>query len=715
MTSGGNSFSGTSSGVVVQAGSVSGGIHVHRGPDVRLVPHQLPQTIERFVNQTDAQAVLDTCHQLGRSVVVVTGMGGVGKSALAIHWLTKNAGEFPDGTLYIRLGGDAGAEPVDPSEAAAAILRAFGVEPGRIPDARHERFALLRTVLAGRRVAMLLDGATSADQVLPLLPGESRSRVIVTSTRQLGALAPYAPDPAFVDLRPWDPDGSRALLAAFLPPGQSLPAAGLITVACGGLPLAISLAAARLADLTRQGRPVDRFLAQLGDGTRRLSALSAGTHSITAVIEASYRSLTPAAQRLYRLMGRLPLAELSPQMAAAALDEGLEEIDQSLDALASAHLLEVRGPDRYGLHDLIKLHAASLMEETNVDYIDQLRAVAIYVVGCLEEAEKILTPTHVGSLQCPHAAQLDPRLRPEIADEAAALARVDVHCDDVPQLMRECAALADRDPELNWLVVELAYKAWPGMLRRNWPRLPLLDLALERARLIDDDWRELAIAMMQVGRVGPLTAGNRFEEALAAVDEAEAIWTRIGPLRLQAQAVCARGKLLHEMGRFAEARESHVRARRMRQEADYLRGVGLSWTDEAWSALEQGDFEYALTAFTTSATILLDQLPAHGSQPDLYDGAVARIGAARALGELRNLPEALELLTLADESMSARGSDRGRGFAAEATGQVLQANGDPVGAIEHYRKAVEFFANTDAKRLARVSQRLADLEHTATR
>ncbi|WP_171074620.1 ATP-binding protein [Nonomuraea basaltis] len=331
--------------------------------DPRPAPQQLPADIATFVGRTRELAVLEDMGDAATVVITaIDGMAGAGKTALAVHAAHQLAPRFPDGDLFIDLHGyTQGMVPTDPADALARMLGVLGVPGESIPQCLDDRAALYRTVLADRKMLILLDNAADDAQVLPLLPGRGSCLVLVTSRRRLFGL-----DDArtlSVDLMPL-PD-TIALFTATA--GQErvadapADALGEVVRRCGLLPLAIRLAAARLR--AHPAWSVTHLLERLEQLQRRLSELHVGQRSITAALELSYRELTQDVRRAYRLLGTHAGTDIAPDAAAALFDTTAARAGQVLDQLLEVHLLQEPVPGRYRFHDLIRAHAAVAAEE----------------------------------------------------------------------------------------------------------------------------------------------------------------------------------------------------------------------------------------------------------------------------------------------------------------------------------------------------------------
>jgi tetratricopeptide (TPR) repeat protein/transcriptional regulator with XRE-family HTH domain len=328
-------------------------------------PRQLPADIAGFIGRQDVLEALDntlTDHAAlptaAVGVVGITGMAGIGKTAVAVHWAHRVASRFPDGTLYVDLHGCASATPLRPIAALSRFLRALGVSEDRVPVDSDEVAALYRSVLATRRVLVLLDNAASAEQVRPLLPGTAGSFVLVTSRNHLTGLVAHdgAQELSLSGLRPAE---SRELLAHVL--GAKRVAADVwgasrLARLCVHLPLALRIAAANLAT-----NP-DGSIAEYADNLAhdRLSALTSPGdegRAVRSAFDLSYGAQPLAARRMFRLLGLVPGPDIAIEAAAALADAPATRAAALLDHLARVHLVERSPNGHYGLHDLLRHYA----------------------------------------------------------------------------------------------------------------------------------------------------------------------------------------------------------------------------------------------------------------------------------------------------------------------------------------------------------------------
>ncbi|AJF69558.1 hypothetical protein SVTN_05295 [Streptomyces vietnamensis] len=329
-------------------------------------PDQVPALTAAFVNRTADLSELDgwfgrpssTAPPVG--IGVLHGLPGVGKTATAWHWATTAREQYPDGQLYVDFAALRGQAGGDVSEAVAMCLRGLGVSDAYMPGSLQERAALFRSRTAGRRLLVVLDDVGEPAQVRPLVPKGPGSAVLVTSRTALGELV-Y--DGARVlALRPLDPDGALRLLAERC--GEDTveadrAAAERLIELCGGLPVALRIAAARL--LTDRTLTTTALATELTDENRRLEGLSlgplGGEHSMSAVLNPTYRLLPAGAARLYRYLGWHPCRTHDVDTAAAALGATPAETAPLLARLADDALLERTADRRYRMHDLVRLHA----------------------------------------------------------------------------------------------------------------------------------------------------------------------------------------------------------------------------------------------------------------------------------------------------------------------------------------------------------------------
>ncbi|WP_218824660.1 AfsR/SARP family transcriptional regulator [Asanoa hainanensis] len=337
------------------------------GPVVQR-PQQLPRAVPGFVGRgaelASLDALLDRGAQGPTSVVIaaVSGMAGVGKTALALHWAHQAADRFPDGQLYVNLRGYDEAGAVPPADALSGFLEALGVPHARIPSDPEARAGLCRSLLASRRMLVVLDNARDSAQVRALLPGSGGCMVVVTSRDRLdGLIAAEWAVP--LTLGVLTTEESTNLLAGRIGTGRlaAEPAAvAEIVEAAGRLPLALSILAARVA--THPTFPLGAIAAELHSAEARLDALADG--DVRRVFSWSYLALGNDAARLFTLLGLHPGPDLTAAAAAALAGMTTAAVTPQLRELARLHLLTEHMPGRYAFHDLLRAYAAEIAESS---------------------------------------------------------------------------------------------------------------------------------------------------------------------------------------------------------------------------------------------------------------------------------------------------------------------------------------------------------------
>jgi len=331
------------------------------------VPRQLPAGVRHFVGRAEEIGKLsalaeEAAHAAGPVVIsAIGGTAGVGKTALALHWAHQIAGKFPDGQLYVNLRGfGPSGTPAPPGEAIRGFLDALGVPPESIPAALNSQAALYRSLLAGKRMLIILDNARDDGQVRPLLPGSPGTLVLVTSRHQLSGLVAAEGAHAITLDMLTDAD-AHDLLARRLGPervaAEPGPAAELVGL-CARLPLALAVIAARA--VAHPNFPLAALAAELRAERGRLAALDANdpATNVRAAFSWSYRQLTPEAARMFRLLGLHPGPDISAPAAASLTGRPGQETRDALTELTAAHLLTEPVPDRFTCHDLLRAYAA---------------------------------------------------------------------------------------------------------------------------------------------------------------------------------------------------------------------------------------------------------------------------------------------------------------------------------------------------------------------
>jgi len=339
-----------------------------RGLASGVAAHQLPAAPRMFTGRTRELDCLDAAlDERSRAadgtplVCAIGGMGGIGKTWLALHWAHRNLDRFPDGQLYVDLRGfDPAGEPMTPAAAVRGFLEALGVAPSAIPAAHDAQFGLYRSLLTGRRMLVVLDNACDTAQVAPLLPGHETCTVLITSRRQLvGLIATRGASSVALDVLPGDE--ARQLLARHLGRARldaEPQATEALLACCAGLPLAVGIVAARAT--IHSHLSLGALAAELGEDAHRLDGLDAGEPQadLRGVLSWSGRALSPDAARAFGLLGIAPGPDLGEAAAASLLALPPAKARTLLRMLEQSSLLHRHAPERYRMHDLLRLHAA---------------------------------------------------------------------------------------------------------------------------------------------------------------------------------------------------------------------------------------------------------------------------------------------------------------------------------------------------------------------
>lgn len=401
-------------------------------PEAPAVPAQLPATVGDFTGRERELAALDALvsGRSGPSTVVVAGMAGVGKTALVVRWAHRVRQQFPDGQLFADLAGFSTDPPAAPLRVLGDFLSALGVSGRQVPVGLAEAGALYRSLLADKRMLVVLDNAADADQVRPLLPGGPDCRVVVTSRRGLGGLVAR--------------DGARRVALDVLTPGDAVDLLSRIVGTdepdacddlarlCAYLPLAIRIAAANVDACP--GRRVLDQVARLRD-TDRLDSLAIDADdqaAVRAAFDLSYGALTPATRRMFRLLGVVAGPHIGVPAAAALADVEPAEAARILERLAGANLVERRSASRYGMHDLLRLYAGERARAAGTaDTVAAVDRLDSFYLGAAGAAAAVLYPSSPRLAATPDAA---------FADDVAAGAWLDTERPNLVATVVEAAA-----------------------------------------------------------------------------------------------------------------------------------------------------------------------------------------------------------------------------------------------------------------------------------
>jgi tetratricopeptide (TPR) repeat protein/transcriptional regulator with XRE-family HTH domain len=570
--------------------------------------------------------------------VAVDGMAGVGKTSLAVHVAHRLAAAYPDGGLYVDLHGyTPGQEPLDPHTALGRLLGALDV--AQPPAGAEERAALWRSELSRRRALVVLDNAVDADQVRPLLPGAGKSAVLVTSRTRLVSLDGVPP----VSLTPLA-DGAAADLfgrAAGLPDTDD-DAVGQVLRRCGGLPLALRMAGARLRH--RPGWTVAVLAERLGAGDGRLDA----------VFGMSLQQLDTGQRRVFRLLGVLPGVDFDDEVVGALADLPRGQADAVLEELVDAHLVQELAPGRYRTHDLLRRYAADLAAGEEPHAEAALRRVLDLQLARALATDRVLPAPH--------------RPHPEPGDPAQAMAWFDleyvnlVACFDAAVRLGADEVVAE---------LPLTMRVWFFRHRGTDDQLRMLDAAATAAGRLGRH-RQRAALLSDLGFVRA-TAG-RLAEALAAYELAE----RAEPDAETAAGLALRlGFVRRDLGELDAARAHFRRAAELFAELGQRGGQAQALAFDGWVTLHLGRRDEAVEL--ARAAVALADGPARITGLTTLGVALAPADPTESLRTLR------EALALAEQSRLPQN----QAWCHHCLGLALRATGSLEDAIDHHRRALE--------------------------
>lgn len=638
------------------------------------VPAQLPADTADFTGRAAQVELL--CGVLaaepadGRAGAVVisavAGMGGIGKTALAVHAAHRLRDRYPDGQLFACLQG--ATCPLSPAEVLARFLRDLGVPDAAIPAGEAERAARYRTLLAGRRVLIVLDDARDAAQVRPLLPGTAGCAVLVTSRSTL----PGLPGTALLNLGVLDQSEAGDLFGAIIGTDRAAAepdATAAVLACCAGLPLAVRIIASRLA--SRPHWSIAHLAARLAVEQDRLAELAAGDLAVRASFAVSYDAL-PAGQpdpaRVFRLLGLADLAVVSLPAVAALAGRPAGEVAAALEILTDAHLLESPAVERFRLHDLLRSYAAELAGQT--DSAQDRNAALHRMLGWYGEqavtAARILAPGRL----LPTTVAVPAAAPAAMAGLAQALDWYETERASLLAAARRAAALGRHD-----VAAQIAVAMWDFFQRTpyadDW--LAISQIGVSSARQLGDDavlgWllnalgqvhgpqrkfadsrrylsESLEIRQRTGDRHGEASVLNslavdlfyqeRFEDALEYLRAALAIYTDLGEQPDAAIILNNMGHGLLCLKRHDEALDHLGQALMIQQEIGARHAEGITQTTIAQVNLDLGRFEAAVEHYRRARAALLDEsIRDHLDQADILCGLGTALAALGRAGEAR--------------------------------------------------------------------------------
>jgi tetratricopeptide (TPR) repeat protein/transcriptional regulator with XRE-family HTH domain len=654
------------------------------GSGLDMVPHQLPAAVQHFTGRraelAELFALLPSATGEGAAVVIsaLDGSPGIGKTALAVHWAHRVAADFPDGQLYVNLRSfDPSGEVVRAETAIRGFLDAFQIPAERLPPSQESQAALYRSLLASKRVLIVLDNARDAGQVRPLLPGSPGCLVVVTSRVRLTGLA-AAEGARLLTLDALSVGEARELLVCRIgaarvraEPG----AAGELVRLCGRLPLALTVAAARA--VARPGMSLAAAVAELADTAGRLRALETGdpATNVRTVFSWSYQNLEELPARIFRLLGVHPGPDITVPAAAALLGATPADTRAVLDTLAMANLLDEQIPGRFALHDLLRAYAAeqAAEQEPESERHAAVRRALDYYLHTGHAAALMLEP-HRDPLRLPPP-------RPGAGPEAIA---------DDRQAMAWFAA------EHRVLVAAINLAADLGFDRYAW-QLPAIMATFYERR---GNWSDHA-AVQHIALTAAQRAGDKTGQATAHVylvyistmrgshdsaqrhfQQAQALLRQTGLRTGQARAHLAMGHALDDRGKYHEAMQHAKRALELYRTEGHQGGQAVALHNIGWTQGQLGHRRQALNSLQQA----LDLLRALGHLP----GEAAAWGSlGYTHSRLAHHAEAGDCYARAVELHSRLGDLWSQASMLAGLGHARNAAGHTQAALAAWRKAAE--------------------------
>ncbi|WP_460527853.1 ATP-binding protein [Flindersiella endophytica] len=583
------------------------------------VPRLLPEPTSLFVGRDDDLAALGSLlAEDAGAVAAICGPAGSGKTALTVHWAHQVADRFPDGQLYLNLGGFGPGEPMGVQQALAVLLRGLGVPGEEMPGDPAGQAALYRSLLEQRRVLVVLDDAAGFHQVRMLLPASSACLTLVTSRDPLTALV--------------EREGARRLQLGALPPAHSLDllagvlgnqrlsdepeSAWNLSGLCAHLPLALRIAAAYLA--ARPNLALATYVRKLGGGRSPSPTPDTGAEesAVHSAFDVTYDDLDPLAQRLFRRLSHITGSDFAAPTVSILINSTEREAERLLGVLVTAHLVELVGPGRYAMVDLLRFYAGEQLrsDEDEQDRIAVRRRLFSWYLHSAAAAVQTFSPAPLWLPLPP----VDVDLRPlEFDDPDAALAWLDSEHSNLLTLIAEAAK---RGPQaVAWHVVDVL-STYLGMRAHRVESVAAAQIGLEAAMQADDRDAEAAM-YMRLGQAQDAlgdaktavqhalqaialsrTVGDQLREAFTLISlgdgmrklgrpehagkayvGAGALFRELGQSKFLARVACRLGLVQHDLGRLGEAAEAlrsalrqHSRAGDKLGEAEtlgYLAGV----------------------------------------------------------------------------------------------------------------------------------------------
>ncbi len=557
-------------------------------------PRQLPADVYRFSGRESELAELDSLLVDGPKGTVIisalSGTAGVGKTALAVHWAHRVSARFTDGQLYVNLRGfDATGPPMSPAEAVRGFLDAFGVQAQRVPASDEAQIGLYRSIVADRRVLLLLDNARDAEQVRPLLPGSAHCLTIVTSRNRLASLVvTEGAQPLSLDLL--SVAEARQLLVSRLGEAtvaQSPEAVEEVIEHCARLPLALAIVAARVR--ANPSLTVTALAKELRDahGSLDLFAEEDGMANVRAVFSCSYRHLGAPAAELFRLLGAHPGPHITLEAASSLAGAEVTAVRQLLTVLVRANLVSEQQPGRFTFHDLLRAYAREQALATD-GAADRDRAQHRFLDHYLHSA-------HQASLMMyPQRDPIDllPRDPAAVVTGFAGIEQARAWFAEEHTVLLAAIELAAAGGlsthawQLAWAIGDVL--DWRGL----WQAMVASQTTALRAAKLAGDRLGMAHAHRLLGRA--YIRLGRWDEAETLLQQAVEFFSALADPVGEANTHIALSRIHEQHGRLPAALSHSQRALTLFREAGHRSGQARSLNTVGWYHALLGEYEQAI-------------------------------------------------------------------------------------------------------------------------
>lgn len=690
-----NEVGGIVFGAAIQARDIDGGVHIHQ-PVVRLPPpSQLPPPV-RLTGRVEETAALDAARE--SRVILLTGPPGVGKTTLAVNWGHAIRSDYPDGTLFADLHGHAPDGPASTREVLGRFLRALGVDPRLVPSDLAELTDLYRSIAADKRMLVVLDDALTAAVVTPLLPSSPESLAVVTSRLRLGSLAVRGARVIHIDRL--NADTALELLSRIIGTDRTQAAphvARELIELCGGLPLAVCVAGARLA--ARSKWPISEMVEAMTLERERLAALSMEDDmAVRGALDISYNGLPTEAARAYRLMSLFPGTHFDSGVTAATIAMPRVKAKQLLGVLTDANLLDDASGGQYRFHDLTRLHAREMAEqhEPTTARDEAIRRMLDWFLATTGSASLTATP-YRKETDLVFDIRYQPAEAPRFATTSTALEWLDRELPNVLAAAR--LAVTHRHWSVAW---QLADALWPVFLYRG-RHAELLEstlLGLDAARKGGEALGEAKMLY----RLGTAQINDgQLDQAEATIGQALNAWRRLGRPDRVSGSLRRLGYLAMTRGHPEDAADWFGQALAGYRELDDARHVAVTLSNLAEALIETGRLQQAIAALNEADRLLADF-------PDPYSkgNVLSRLG--RAYERAGDTGNASVYLDEALRTMRKAGSARGEADVLVTLGDLASRVGHLDEARARYTEAQRALVSLGSPEEARVRERLAQLD-----